>query len=651
MIGLQIIQKLNPESIPHIKASIPTNAKLISTYKVGIPHTFLKLGKNTGAKEFGNDDIVISAVGSKLNVRDPLQKHLFLQDELIKRSERLLLVFPDKSNVSPLLILMAKSQRPTRVIVGDTILTPQQVDNLLVKSQELMQKQHAEIFGAKGRVYEDHELIRTPNGAKLRQYQQQMVDFAIEHRRVGLFIDMGLGKTLATLATIDRLVSQGKLDNTKPILIIAPITVALDTWVREAEKWGYDMDVVVNIGLTVKKRAKLLDDLLEPCQKTTLLTTNPQQLEAIYKHYRDAKVQAPFEMVVVDELSMFKNIDAKRTVTLIEHSARVPYFIGLTGTPAPNSLMDVYSQLVLISDSNRQLFGRNQYVYRDTFFEPKWVANDGRIYEYKLRMGADAEIYQRMRHTVISMKSEGLVDLPDISYSNVYVTLPPKAKRIYDEMVRNFDGEYGMTVNLSTLTTEGGRNASDDDEIEIVNSAVLTGKLLQLSSGAIYSDLMSTDMKSKEYTTFHDEKFKAVKEIVETATSPILLFYHFKSDIDRLGKYIDYTLLDKDSPNFRDTIKKWNDGEIPVLAAYPGSAGHGLNLQDGGHTIVWLTPTWSNEVYRQANKRLHRSGQKHPVSVIHIIASGTKDEDVMAALDTKETGQDALMGALDVARR
>ena len=652
MIGLHIIPNFNAKSIPAIKSSIPTNSKIITNYKIGLPHQFLKFTEENN-KIFGSTDVHVSRRDIDMNIDDPHIRQIAMMGELAKRSEKMILVFPDKKAVSPLLIVMAKSVRPTRVIIEDTILTPEQVTSLInATDPEMLKQQYENIVTPKTKaLYTDDELIRTPNGAKLRQYQQQMVEFVLERERVGLFVDMGLGKTLATLASIDQLVQKGRLNPEKPILIIAPITVALDTWVREADKWGYNMDVKVNIGLTPKKRAVLLDSLLEPQEKVTLVTTNPAQLKAMYAHFDTRGKQPPFQMVIVDELSMFKNPTAQRTDLLIDKSKNVEFFIGLTGTPAPNNLLDIWSQLIVIDSTNTKLFGRNQFVYRDEFFVPAWVAPDGRVYSYKLKSAAEEEIYRRMRRSVISMRSVGLVDLPDITYSNHYVTLPPKAQKMYDELVSNFDQEDGLTVNLESVSTSVGLHASDDDEIQISQSATLTGKLLQLASGAIYKDLYAEDMKSKEYTTFHDEKFKALKDIVEAATSPILVFYQFKSDLDRMGDYIEFEHLKAKSKDFTDMIRRWNAGEIPVMAVYPGTAGHGLNLQDGGHTIVWLTPTWSNETYRQANKRLHRSGQKNPVSIIHIVAKNTKDEDVIEALDVKEDGQDRLMEALDVAHR
>ena len=257
-----------------------------------------------------------------------------------------------------------------------------------------------------------------------------------------------------------------------------------------------------------------------------------------------------------------------------------------------------------------------------------------------------------MKHSVISMKSNGLVDLPDITYSNVYVHLPNKAMKTYKEL------DTKIRRKLQALEYEGIRGGVDaeteQNSFHVANTAVLNGKLTQLSSGAIYDNFLDPDIEKTDYSTyteFHDVKFRALQEIVETATSPILVFFYFKSELERMKDYIDYEFLDSHSPDFRDKISRWNNGDIPVLVAHPASAGHGLNLQDGGHIIVWLTTTWSNEQYRQANKRLHRSGQQNTVNVIHIVAEGTVDEEIISRIDEKEVNQDNLMEALDVAVR
>lgn len=476
--------------------------------------------------------------------------------------------------------------------------------------------------------------IHTPSGATLRPYQVQMVEFVLKKKRAGLFVDMGLGKTLATLAAINELLTNGELNPTKPILIVAPIMVALDTWSREAEKWGYDIDVLVNIRLSKKKRAKLFEQL-DSVNKPTILTTNPEQLDNIINHYTDRYEPFPFECVVIDELSLFKSSETKRFTNMSMLTKNVKYFIGLTGTPAPNSLLDIWSQMMLIDPANKQLLSENFYKYRSHYFEPDMVnKNTCQVYKWKLKPNADQAIFERMRPTVIALRSEGLVDLPELTFIDEEISLPPNIMKAYREFEKEIRSQFQDDEQECLSTIDG-------DEIVVRNRAVLASKLLQLAAGAVY-----TEDPSEPYIVYHNAKFERLKEIVETATSPILVFYNFKSDIERARKFIEFETLRSNDPNVRDVIRRWNNGEIPVLFVHPQSAGHGLNIQDGGHTIIWLTMTWMNEVYRQANARLHRTGQTKPVQVIHLIAQGTIDTEVIARLNDKEDGQQNLLNAL-----
>lgn len=460
--------------------------------------------------------------------------------------------------------------------------------------------------------------------------------------------------TLATLATLDHLVKEDKIDPKRPVLIVAPIMVALDTWSREAEKWGYDMDVKINIQLSVEKREALLETLLVPQEKLTLFTTNPAQLKPILQFFARKGVSSPFDVVIVDELSQFKSPDAQRFEHLTQISELSEYFFGLTGTPSPNNLIDIWSQMIAIDSKNRRLLGDNFYVYRGNFFEPTQTGMRGGrevVFDWGLKRGADQAIYDRMKESAISMRSEGLIDLPKIVFDNKYVKLPKKAMQTYQKMDKVLRQQ--LREQEADGEEQGAVLSVDGRNIEIANSAVLTSKLLQLSGGALYDNVADASANETNYTVFHNEKMKAVKELVENSTSPILIFYFFKSELERLREFIEFEHLSSKmkQDDIRDTIKRWNDGKIPVIVAHPGSVGHGLNLQDGGHTMVWLTTTWSNEQYRQAVKRLYRSGQKETVTVIHLLAEGTEDENVIKRIDLKETGQDELMRALDIAQR
>ena len=482
--------------------------------------------------------------------------------------------------------------------------------------------------------------LRTPNGAQLRYYQQQLVDFTMERKRVGLFVDMGLGKTLATLATVDELFKKGSLSPDKPILVVAPKMVALDTWSREAEKWGYDIDVLINIGLTKKKREALFEKARN-VTKPTLLTTNPEQLEHVKTAFSD-RIN-PFQMIIVDELSLFKSATSKRFEYLQELSERIEYFIGLTGTPAPNSLLDVWSQLVIINPNIKYELGRTFFQYRNHFFAPDVVnPRTGVVFSWKLNPGAEEAIYQKIEPHVISMRGAGLVDIPDVTYTNEYVYMDKKSKKVYDYFDKEIRKELNNLDKGEQLNVQTGAN-----EVTVANSAILKSKLLQLATGAMYDS--DSTVSERKYTVFHDAKIEKLKELINVANSPVLVFYNFVSDLERIQKAIPgIAVLDTKDKNANTLIKKWNEGRIPVLLANPASTGHGLNLQDGGHIIVWFSQTWRNEVYRQANKRLHRSGQKHPVQIIHIVTKDTADEEVVPRIDEKEEQQQGLLSALQI---
>lgn len=483
------------------------------------------------------------------------------------------------------------------------------------------------------------ELLQTPNGATLRHYQQQLVDFTLERKRVGLFVDMGLGKTLATLASIDQLFQQGQISQNKPVLVIAPKMVALDTWAREAEKWGYDIDVLINIGLTKKKREALFQQARK-VNKPTIMTTNPEQLPNLLKEFEyDIK---PFDMIVVDELSMFKSAKSQRFENLQQFTQDIKYFVGLTGTPAPNSLLDIWSQMVVINPDVKYELGQSFFIYRNHFFSPG-VTNPatGIVYSWNLKRGAEEIIYRKIEPYVISMRGNHLIDIPDVTYTNEYVHMTPKARQMYDV----FDKEVRRQLKELDDKDDTVSVDMEGDEVVVHNTAILKSKLLQLATGAIYSsDSTPTD---RHYTVFHDAKIDKLKEILDVATSPVLVFYNFISDLERAKQAIpNLTVLNTKDKNVNQVIQKWNNGEIPVLFANPKSTGHGLNLQDGGHTIVWFSLTWNNEIYRQANKRLHRSGQKHPVQIIHIVTKDTADEEILPRINKKEDGQQELLDVL-----
>lgn len=603
-----------------------------------------------------NADVLSISKDNKFNASSNIGHALaFINDLLRKYHYDQLLVISNRAipQVIAYEALMNFSGQRTRFLYGKTVITPETAAKALAGKTDLMRKQRITFLKKDGSdddkpvlMTESSSLtcLKTPNGATLRPYQQQLVDFILEKKRAGLFVDMGLGKTLSTLATINELNKQHKLDVTRPILIVAPIMVALDTWSREAEKWGYDFDVIINIHKTGKKRQELFEDLLVPKSKPTLLTTNPAQLGPLLKFLESKGQSDLFQVTIVDELSQFKSVKTNRFKQLTALTKQSEYFIGLTGTPAPNNLLDLYSEVVSIDPKIKYKLGYNFFQYRSDYFRPEYTSPTGVVYRWGLKPHSEQKIYDAVRSNVVSMKSEGLIDLPKIVFDNRYVTLPKKAHNIYMKLATKIRKQVAAAESKVNIKID------DEQDITIANSAVLTSKLLQLSSGAIYNDRdeIEADPDSSDYEVYQDEKFKMLKDIVDTSDSPILVFFYFKSELERMKKYFDFEYLDPSKPSEAKTlIKRWNKGEIPVLVAHPASAGHGLNLQDGGHIMVWLTLPWSNEQYRQSIKRLYRSGQTHPVSVIHIIAQDTVDEDVLQKLDLKEDGQSRLMNALE----
>lgn len=484
--------------------------------------------------------------------------------------------------------------------------------------------------------------VRTPNGAELRPYQARAMQFFLKNKRTGLFIDMGLGKTLTTLASLDYLFKNQLINEKKVVLVVAPITVALDTWVSEAEKWGYDIDTKVCVKITPKKRDQLLKSTIN-INKPTILTCNPEQLKHIVNFYGTNY----FDVVIVDEMTLFKNTKSKRFEFLKMLTQNVKYMAGLTGTPAPSSFMDLYGQLNIINPNATQRYlGSDFFVFRDKYFIPSIVHPlTKQVFKYSAKNGAIDQIKEAIKPYTIAMRTDDYLTLPDIIYVNKMVELNKKDLKLYTKMANEVkqalrDAEEEKYSNKESVNSLGLSVNAGDHELIIQNRGALKNKLLQLASGAIYTT-------NNDYVTYHDEKFKVLKEIVESANSPLLVFYRFKSDIDRMSKYIDFETIPKDAEGIRDVIKRWNNKEIPVLVTSPKTASRGLNIQDGGHTIIWFNiPPGENELYRQANKRLHRSGQKNTVTVMHLITKGTDELEILNQLNQAEAEQQELMKSL-----
>ena len=392
----------------------------------------------------------------------------------------------------------------------------------------------------------------------------------------------------------------------RKVLIIAPLRVARDTWPSEIKKWDHLKGLSYSVAVGTENERK---DALT--KRATLYIINRENIDWLVNK---SGIPFDFDMVVIDELSSFKSYSAKRFKSLLKVRPAVKRIVGLTGTPSSNGLMDLWAEFRILDLGQR--LGRYITHYRNTYFIPD-KRNGQIVFSYKLLPGAEEKIYSQISDITISMKSIDYLKMPECVINTVPVYLNEKERAIYsgfrDDMVASLGAE----------------------EIDAVNAAVLSGKLLQMANGAVY------DEKNKAHF-IHDRKLDALEDLIEGANGkPVLIAYWFKHDLDRIQKRFPVRQL-KSSKD----IEEWNEGEIPVAVIHPASAGHGLNLQSGGSTLVWFGLTWSLELYQQTNARLYRQGQKDTVVIHHIITKDTIDEDVMTALTKKEKIQASLIDAV-----
>lgn len=440
-------------------------------------------------------------------------------------------------------------------------------------------------------------------------YQQYSINHIIDHKDSGLFLDMGMGKTVSTLTAVDDLIFMGEVNK---VLVIAPKRVAEDTWSTEVEKWDHLKHLRISKILgTPKQRIKAVE------ADADIYVTNRENVEWLVNIYFGSW---KWDMCVIDELSSFKSSKAIRFRALRKVRPYFKRIVGLTGTPAPNSLIDLWPQIYLLDGGKR--LGRTITGYRQQYFTPG-RSNGYVVYDYVLKDGADKAIQDKISDICISMMAKDYLDLPGRIDNRIELNLPESVKKQY----RQFEKDLIM-------------NLGDDEEITAANAAVLTNKLLQYANGSIYDD-------DKNVINIHDEKLEKLLEIIDIANGkPVLVFYNFKHDFDKISKALTKLKIKHQTLEDSADIKKWNEGKIQVALLHPASAGHGLNLQYGGNIIVWYGLTWSLELYQQANARLHRQGQKQTVVINHLIAKGTVDEDVMKALSSKEINQNALLEAV-----
>lgn len=436
-------------------------------------------------------------------------------------------------------------------------------------------------------------------------YQEAAIRWVLDRPASGLFLGMGMGKTVVTLTAINELLFD-RLEAAR-VLVIAPLRVARDTWAREAAKWDHLRRLRVSVVLgDARERLAALE---RPAEVYVINRENvPWLCETLFDW--------PFDMVVIDELSSFKSVQAKRFRALRKVRGRIRRIVGLTGTPAPNGLIDLWPQIYLLDRGER--LGKTVGAYRARYFTPD-RANGHIVYSYRLLPGADEAIQARIADVCMSLRKEDYLSLPGQLYETVEITPPPALLKQY----RQFERDRIMEA------------MDGDGEIVALNAAALTGKLLQFANGAIYDDNGNSHL-------IHNLKLDALEDLIEAANGePVLVFYAFKHDRDRIMRRVSCRELVTS-----EDIDAWNRKEIPVAIAHPASVGHGLNLQEGGHIIIWFGLTWSLELYQQANERLNRPGQTHVCRIYHLVLKGTHDERVLAALERKDTSQRALIDAL-----
>ena len=449
---------------------------------------------------------------------------------------------------------------------------------------------------------------------KPKNYQLIAMDFLRTHSHCALFLDMGLGKTVTSLTVAKELIDDYRVEK---VLVIAPKRVAEDTWTRECQKWDHLNDLRVSRVLGSKKERLAALEM-----EADVYVINRENVQWLVEYHNGIW---PYDMVIIDELSSFKSPQAKRFKMLRRVIRQCDYVWGLTGTPASNGYMDLWAQIYLIDNGER--LGRFIGSYRQEFFYAG--AHNGYIvYEYKLRTGAKEKIDRRLSDICLSMSKEDWLEIPPIIFNEVRVRMTKKERKIYDQFERDkviplLDSKL---VSIDTM----------DSAVVGESAAVLSGKLLQMANGAVYDD-------NGDVFWLHDQKLDALDEIVESAQGqPILVFYSYKHDLDRiLARHPEAVVL-KGSAD----IERWNKGEIPMLLCHPASAGYGINLQEGSHIMVWFGLPWSLELYQQSLGRLHRQGQEHPVICHHIICEDTLDEKVLRALQSKDATQKSLLDAL-----
>ena len=445
-------------------------------------------------------------------------------------------------------------------------------------------------------------------------YQAFCINYIKTHPVSALFLDMGLGKTVITLTAIRDLMLDELL--VTKTLVIAPLRVARDTWPAETRKWDHlnDLDISVIVGdLRVRESA---------VSKSALIyIINRENIKWLVEYYERNGIRWDFDCVVIDELSSFKNYHSQRFKWLRKMRPFVKRWIGLTGTPSSNGLMDLWAEIGILDGGQR--LGRFIGRYRDAYFKPSSMnPNTGVVYSYVPREGAEQQIYDRISDITISMKALDYLEMPECVYVNHEVQMSDQEKKLYDQL------KSDLIIPL------------EDGDIDAANAAALSNKLLQLSNGAVYDE-------NGIVRVVHKRKLEMLEDMIEAANGqPVLIAYWFKHDHQRIMEHLTACGYSPRDIRESEDIKDWNTGKMAVALIHPASAGHGLNIQEGGHILIWFGLTWSLELYQQTNARLWRQGQRDTVTIHHIVCENTVDEDVLNALSSKNVTQEKLIAAV-----
>ena len=435
-------------------------------------------------------------------------------------------------------------------------------------------------------------------------YQEYAVKFIESHPISALFLDMGLGKTSITLSAINNLLFDSF--EVRKVLVIAPLRVARNTWCDEIKKWDHLRNIKYSIVVgTEKERISALNE------NADIYIINIENVDWLVNK---SGYKFDFDMIVIDELSSFKNHQSKRFKSLMKIRPKVKRIVGLTGTPSSNGLMDLFAEFKVLDLGERLGYFIGQY--RNTYFKPD-KTNGAIVYSYKPLPNAEDSIYEKISDITVSMKASEYLKMPELVISNYKVEMSEYEKKQYDEMKKNLICEI------------------KDGEITVSNAGSLSNKLSQFANGAVYDD-------EQNIVEIHSRKLDALEDIIESMNGkPLLVAYWYKHDLQRIKKRFDV----REIKTGKD-IADWNNGKIPVALIHPASAGHGLNLQQGGSTLVWFGLTWSLELYQQTNGRLYRQGQKNTVVIQHIVTKGSIDEQILKALERKNKTQEDLIEAV-----